>query len=161
MKASILSYLLILILVKLLSSCSTAAKIGKGIYYGQNSRIISGKLGGINYIMVTTQGKNKYPLTVDFRHDMKPFFAFKTTVLDNKYITWHGVTDTTNNIFRSFGAILVNGTSLQQRTFIAISEEDKKALNDISDILVGRNSHLTLPKDSINRLIGWVKVVEN
>jgi hypothetical protein len=111
--------------------------------------------------MVTTQGENKYPLTVDFRDDMKPFFAYKTTVLENKYITWHSVTDTINNIYRSFGAILVKGARLQQHTFVAISEEDKKVLNDISNILVGKSSHLTLSKDSINRLIGWVKVVEN
>jgi len=39
-----------------------------------------------------------------------------------------------------------------------ISSEDKKVLRDFSDLLSIKRQNLKMPKDSINRLIGWIKV---
>src|SRR5436189_4020375 len=91
-----ISYLFILSTILSLS-CSSDVKIGKGNYYGRNSKIIQGQVGGVNYVMLVTSGKNKYPLTVDFRRDMKPFFALKTTMEQDKFVVWHGFTDTSGN----------------------------------------------------------------
>jgi len=151
-----LSFLTILFL-----SCSSDLLIGKAIYHERNSKIIRGQLGGVNYVMLVTNEKNKYPLTVTFRKDMNPFFASKTTMNGNKYTTWHGVTDTTNNLFWTFGAGLVSGASFKDRSFIQVSQEDRRILNEFSDKLKANNSNLILSKDSINRLIGWVAVIEN
>jgi len=95
-----------------LSSCSTDIKIGISNYYGKKFKVVSGQLGGLNYVMLVGHGKNKYPLTVDFRNTMKPFFIIKTTTTENKLVTWHCVTDTTSNQFNSFGVVLVNNASL-------------------------------------------------
>ncbi len=158
MKSSKISYLFPLVAVLLFSSCSTDVKLGKAVYYGMKYKIIAGQLGGLNYIMLSGHGKNKYPLTVDFRQDMKPFFAMKTTESGNKFFTWHSVTDTAGNIFQSFGVTLVEGAGLRQRTFMPISEDDKKILYDFSNILSLKRPGLSMSKDSVNRLIGWVKV---
>lgn len=141
-----------------LTSCSTDVKIGKGNYYGKKFKVINGQLGGLNYVMLVGHGKNKYPLTVDFRSNMKPFFIMKTTIAENKFVTWHSVTDTANNQFNTFGIALVNGVGLNKRTFMPISSEDINALNDFSDLLTLKKRNLKIPKDSISRLIGWVKV---
>jgi hypothetical protein len=160
MKISTHIYQLLLFLAASFSSCSTDVKIGRGNYFGKRCKIINGQLGGLNYVMLVTHGKNKYPLSVIFRQDMKPFFATKTTVFENKFVTWHCVTDTANNLFRSFGVKLVGGVALRDRTFIPISEEDKKVLYDFSDLLIMNRPALIISKDSVNRLIGWVKATD-
>jgi hypothetical protein len=160
MKVSSSIYIYFFIASIFLSSCSTDVKIGKGNYYGKKFKVINGQLGGLNYVMLVGHGKNKYPLTVDFRDTRKPFFIIKTTITENKFVTWHCVTDTTNNQFNSFGVALVSGVGLNERTFMPISSEDKKALNDFSDLLTLKRQDLKMPKDSINRLIGWVKVAK-
>lgn len=142
----------------LIYSCSSDIKIGKRNYYGENYKIISGNFSGINYVMLVGKGENKYPLTIDFKKDRKTFFIKKNTKSVNKNITWHSVTDTTNNIYQCFGIKLEGGAGLQENIFSPINEEDKKAFYNISDILNERNSFLKLAKDSINRIIGWVKV---
>ena len=160
MKILTITFYLFILLTIFSLSCSSDVKIGKGNYYGKNSRIIRGKLRGINYVMLVTSGKNKYPLTVDFRRNMKPFFAMKTTMEQNKFVAWHGFTDTTENLFRSFGTKLIDGKGLKERSFTPVSQEDRRILYEFSDKLETKKSNLVLSKDSINRLIGWVRVTE-
>jgi len=148
----------ILLAACFLISCSTDRKLAKGYYYGKKGKIVSGRLGGLNYVMLVTSGKNKYPLTTDFRRDQQCFFTIKTTLASDKLITWHSVTDTTNDCFRSFGKVLVGGAKPTDKEFTQISDEDRKVLFDFSDKLLQYRPNLQMPKDSIKRIIGWVKV---
>jgi len=69
--------------------------------------------------------------------------------------------DTTNKQFKSFGVSLINGVESNERTFMPINKEDIKVLTDFSDLLTLKRSQLKMPRDSVNKLIGWVKVTKS
>jgi outer membrane protein assembly factor BamE (lipoprotein component of BamABCDE complex) len=151
-----ISLLLCTIIVFALS-CSSEKKIGKVHYNGKNYKIKQGMISGMSYVMLVGHGKNKYPLTIDFRYDKKPFFMVKTTIEENKNVTWYCVTDTTNSMFKSFGALLLNGETTDKRIFLPISTEENNILNKISDLVTVDKIRSKMQKDSVNKIIGWVK----